>query len=670
MWKDPNNLDKYQYVKTNPYIIRIIGVLGCIAVLLMTYGFINFIQINVYIALIFTPIIAITIINKFIRFAIQIFYPRFDIQRHKQFIKNYWENNPQPKVDIFLPYAGEDLNIHEEVVKASVNMNYQNYKVYMLDDSTNPDHKRIADKYNCVHLSRPNKGEWKKSGNLEYGYTKSSGKYIFILDADFVPHKDALYDLIPYIESDKKIGILQTPQYFEQTSYIHKKSRIEYGGGNIVEDFYRIIQPCRDEFYAATCVGTSAIYKRSAIEKLEGTPKVEASEDLATGLLITQFGYYVKYLPLIVSIGTSPDTYQGYFKQHQRWCSGNLVFAQLWPKAKMNLVTRIIFLMSPAYYLGEALSIIFAFQFLILLYFSSESLSIFHTLYFLPYFVVNQIIIPMTKINKSRPGTRLAALNNSYTYLYTFISLLAKNIPQWHPTGLKFNGLHKDFLSAHKLGVIISSIYILSFIYVLISKPIIFGNYNTYIILAWSFYTVFWHTIYLSMVGSYIHPIKLASVSNIIEKVRTYIRSHSTVALFSVLCAAFTYNFYMSAQDPNTITRYTINQIIAGKSIFYGPTQLNQTAEAATDERKAVLAATVEFNKPEIISISVNEDDTAETIALMAIKEFMNISNYHLAQDQMLTAAQQLSNKITLNENTVDIETDIIEDVISKATEI
>ena len=129
--------------------------------------------------------------------------------------------------------------------------NYRNYKVYMLDDVGSSEHQALAEKYHCVYLSRPNKGEYKKAGNLEYGYQHSDGKFVFILDADFIPIADALRDIVPYIATNKDIGILQTPQYFEQTRDLHKASKIEFGGGNIVEDFYRIIMPCRDEFKAA-----------------------------------------------------------------------------------------------------------------------------------------------------------------------------------------------------------------------------------------------------------------------------------------------------------------------------------------------------------------------------------------------------------------------------------
>lgn len=562
MWKNVKNLDKYQYAKTNPYIVRTIGVLGVLATLLMGYGFLQYLQLSWLYLFFFGPIIFIFITNKLLRYTIQLFYQKFDINKHKQFIQKFWQEHTAPSVDIFLPYAGESIHIHKKVVEAVSQLNYPNYNVYMLDDKGSNEHKKLAQKYGFTYLSRPNRGEHKKSGNLQYAYDHSDSEFVFILDADFIPIKDALTDIIPYIITDHNIGILQTPQYFEQTQALHKKSQIEFGGGNIVEDFYKIIMPCRDEFKAAMCVGTSAIYRRSAIEKLQGTPKVHASEDLATGLLITKFGYYVKYLPLIVSIGKSPDTFQGYFKQHMRWCSGNLIFARYWPKARLSFMARLIYLVNPMYYISEALAIIFSFQFLILLYFHSDSLSIFQTLYFLPYIVISRIIVPLHKTNKNKHGTRLAALNNAYTYFYTYISLLRKNIPSWQPTGAKVVGIHKDFLSAINIGMSISSLYIFLFLCILLAKPFLFGNYNTYMVLGWSFYLIFWHTIYLSSVLGYISSIKLAYARTATEKVFIYTKTHFNFVLFFIVTGVVLFNSVATAFDPNTQTALAIKNML------------------------------------------------------------------------------------------------------------
>lgn len=593
MWNDVTKLDKYEYVRTNAVLVRAVGIYGVFALTLMATGFLHFIKLHWIYALVFGPIVLCVLINKFLRYGLQVFYPKFDIKKHEAFIQKYWSEHPEPAVDIFLPYAGEDLNIHEKVVAAAQNIDYTNYKVYMLDDSKNAAHKLLAEKYGCTYLSRPNKGEWKKSGNLEFGYSKSTGKYILVLDADFIPSRDSLREIVPYLESDQSIGILQTPQYFEQTDEVHKRSPIEFGGGNIVEDFYRLILPSRDEFGAAMCVGTSAFYRREAIEKLDGTPKVHASEDLATGLLITQHGYRVKYLPLIVSIGTSPDTFQGYYKQHQRWCSGNLVFAKYWPNAQLNPVARLIYLMNPSYYLAEAFSILFSFQFLVLIYFHSDSLSLHHTILFLPYMFLNLVVIPLSRVNKEKQGTKLAALNNSYTYLHTFISLLMKNIPQWHPTGIKLDGLDRGFLTANKIGLVISSVFITAFTFVVVSRSSLLANYNSYFILFWGVYTMIWHTVYLTVVGNYIHPIQMAKVRSFTNKARLYARTHAVLVLFMVFSMALMASVFRTAVSPQTLREHLAQQSL--------PDLLSPTVTTPPDVIvPAVLSATVEETQPEL----------------------------------------------------------------------
>lgn len=437
MWNSHLKIDIYQYTKTNQFKIKLIGLIGILSTILMAKGFWGYLSLNSLYLIIFGPLILIFLANKFARFFLQLFYQKFDVQAHEEFIRSFWSANKEPSVDIFLPWAGEDLAVHEEVLKGVANINYKNLQVYMLDDVGSAGHKELARKYRFNYLSRPNKGEHKKSGNLEFGYKHSKGDYVFILDADFIPTPESLIETIPYIESDPKIGILQTPQYFEQSKNVHSRSLIEFGGGNIVEDFYRIIMPCRDEFKAAMCVGTSAIYRKATINKLDGTPKVHASEDLATGLLITRFGYYVKYLPLIISMGKSPDTFQGYFKQHLRWCSGNLVFINYWPRANLSLAARLTYLINPLYYMSEAVTVIFAFQFLILLYLHSDTLSLANTVNFIPFILLSNFVIPYSKVNRSRLGTKIAALSNSYTYFYTYIRMIFIGIPAWHPTGKK-----------------------------------------------------------------------------------------------------------------------------------------------------------------------------------------------------------------------------------------
>ena len=642
MWKSSLNLDKYLYARTNPYLVKGLGLAGLIATLLMGYGFWIFIQLNPIYIFIFGPIVFIFIFNKILRYILQFFYQKFDIKKHEEFITKFWSENDEPSVSVFLPWAGEDLKMHEEVVRGVALLNYRNLKVYMLDDVGSSEHRALAEKYNFIYLSRPNKGEFKKSGNLQYGYSHSDSEFVLILDADFIPIKDALKDLIPYIATDREIGILQTPQYFEQTKNIHSKSRIEFGGGNIVEEFYRVVMPCRDEFKAAMCVGTSAIYRRSAIASLQGTPKVHASEDLATGLMITRFGYYVKYLPLIVSMGKSPDTFQGYFKQHMRWCSGNLVWARYWPGARLNLMARLIYITNPLHYLSEALTVIFSFQLLVLLYFHADSLSIVHTLYFIPYVVLSRVVLPLTKANKNKIGTRLAALNNSYTYFYTYIRMLVKGVPAWHPSGVKSSGLHSDFINAFNIGIVISSVYIICFWIILLTKFHIFGNFNTYIVLAWSFYSVFWHVFFLTSISEYVHPFRIAAVRNFREKAFVYLKTNLMLVLLILLISLTIPAIVVSLMNPKSPTVIAVNQLVDDKD----EPKIIASAVTQIEDKKTVLGVQAKKEPVKGYTFIVESGDSLVDLAEEAIENYSEQKDIEISHSELTYAAHYLATNI------------------------
>ncbi|MGO8134263.1 glycosyltransferase, partial [Rhizobium ruizarguesonis] len=59
-----------------------------------------------------------------------------------------------------------------------------------------------------------------KAGNMNNGLKVSSGDFIAIFDADFVPYRHFLRRTLPFF-SDATIGIVQTPQHFFNTDPVH-----------------------------------------------------------------------------------------------------------------------------------------------------------------------------------------------------------------------------------------------------------------------------------------------------------------------------------------------------------------------------------------------------------------------------------------------------------------
>jgi len=232
-----------------------------------------------------------------------------------------WVPSYLDSVDVFLPSAGEALEILDNTYCHVADLQWHGVlNVYVLDDSARPAVADLAAAYGFTYRTRPDRGVLKKAGNLRYGFDQSAGDVIAIFDADFVPRPDYLYELMPYFD-DEKVAIVQSPQYFETLRDMHW---IAKHAGSTQEMFYRWIQTARDRFGAAICVGTCALYRRSALLQSGGFAPIAHSEDVHTGVNLMKAGFRVRYVPVNVSAGLCPDTFSAFVNQQYRWCSGSL----------------------------------------------------------------------------------------------------------------------------------------------------------------------------------------------------------------------------------------------------------------------------------------------------------------------------------------------------------
>ena len=126
------------------------------------------------------------------------------------------------------------------------------------------------------------------------------------------------------------VAIVQTPQFFRENA---RQNWIENAAGAVQEVFYRSIQVARNRFDAAICVGTSAVYRRVALEPFGGPTLIPYAEDVHTGLDVRRTGWSLVYLPVVLSTGICPDNLDAFVRQQYRWCSGNvgIIFSpRLW----------------------------------------------------------------------------------------------------------------------------------------------------------------------------------------------------------------------------------------------------------------------------------------------------------------------------------------------------
>ncbi|HSX42785.1 MAG TPA: glycosyltransferase [Candidatus Saccharimonadales bacterium] len=439
---------KYKYADTPTWFVRYMYGLGIVCWLLTMYGYVRFFQIDHLYLWLVGPLLLVSSAYYLLSYGINLFYTRFDSKAHRRLVSNWWHShadpypesgkNGLPTVDIVLPVCGEDIVILRRVWKAVQRLNYPQSKigVFVLDDAqADPEVKKLALRCGFTYLARANKGETKKAGNLKYGYQHTSSQFMVIFDADCVPHKDFLRELLPYMQ-DPRIGIVQSPQYFSTERKLHLRSPLEYGAGHVQEDFYRIIQRSRDHFGGAICVGTNAVYRREALDKVGGTYQIEHSEDVHTGFSLLEHGYSVKYVPVVVAEGLCPDNQHAYFRQQFRWCSGSmslLLSGKLRNKA-ISWPQKLCFWSGFLYYINHVLVLLWPFQLFLLLSRHFDSINIRNAVAFLPYIFYSFFILPRLRLSKPRLGVYLAMVSYSWAYAMAVWTNFLGGKLEWKPS--------------------------------------------------------------------------------------------------------------------------------------------------------------------------------------------------------------------------------------------
>jgi cellulose synthase (UDP-forming) len=251
----------------------------------------------------------------------------FDLAEHLRRVEA-WRPSRYPSVDIFLPICGEPVPVlHNtwagvlELVRAYPGPVH----AFVLDDGPgDPELRETAEALGFTYVRRPNPGHHKKSGNLAYALRGTSGEHVVIFDADFRPRPDFLAETLPYME-DPSIGLVQTPQYFRVS---RDQTWVERAAGASLEVFYRAVQVSRDRFGSALCVGSNAVYRRSALVAAGGFTEIPYAEDSHTGLDLRYAGYRLVYLPILLAAGVCPSSIESFMRQQYRWCCGatSLIF--------------------------------------------------------------------------------------------------------------------------------------------------------------------------------------------------------------------------------------------------------------------------------------------------------------------------------------------------------
>ncbi len=361
---------------------------------------------------------------------------RIGMAAHRRFVEN-WKPRRYYSVDVFLPTAGEDLDLLDNTMRHLTHLDWPGeLKIYVLDDSGREEVRIMARAYGLFYIARPGSA-FKKAGNLRYAADRTSGDVIVIFDADFVPRRDFLRELVPYMD-DARIGIVQSPQYFDTT---REMNWIQRAAGSTQELFYRFIQPSRDALDAAVCVGTSALYRRTALDAIGGFPLIGQSEDIYTGLYMADAGYCIRYVPIIASKGLTPDNLDNFIAQQYRWCEGSMTMVMVRRFHTTPFLTvraRLSFWSGVLYYITTALSALtIPLPTIIMCWLFPQWVHSWNTIWLIGSLISWLIGYPLVMRGRWRMEVLRIQTVYGFAHLFNIVHLLQKRVTEWHPTGSK-----------------------------------------------------------------------------------------------------------------------------------------------------------------------------------------------------------------------------------------
>ncbi len=242
-----------------------------------------------------------------------------------------------PKITIQLPMFNE-FTVAERIIRSTCQIDYplDKLEIQVLDDSTDESadiaraavDEWAAKGYPIKYLHRENRVGY-KAGALEEGLKQASGEYIAIFDADFIPPRDILYNVMDYF-TDDQIGMVQVrwDHLNRDASLLTRGQAIFLDGHFVIEHTARNRSGRFMHFN-----GTAGVWRRKTIDDAGGWQHDTICEDLDLSYRAQMKGWQFVYLPQYAAPAELPPEMIGFKQQAHRWTKGSFQTAiKLLPK--------------------------------------------------------------------------------------------------------------------------------------------------------------------------------------------------------------------------------------------------------------------------------------------------------------------------------------------------
>jgi cellulose synthase/poly-beta-1,6-N-acetylglucosamine synthase-like glycosyltransferase len=251
-----------------------------------------------------------------------------NLRRYRRFSHGEPEGRKLPTISIVVPVKNEEKVI-QRLLDGMSRLNYPKDKkeIIIVEDGSTDNTVNICMRYaeeHCLNLKilrKPSSNG--KPSALNYGLSHVKSEIVGIFDADNVPSKDALLNVLSYFE-DPAVAAVQgrtmsiNPEENMLTKFISHEETIwceTYLRGKDVLNLFVHLK------------GSCQFFKRDALEELKGFDEASLSEDMEISARLTEKGYRIRYAADVQSWQESPPNLRQLFRQRTRWLRGTMEVA-------------------------------------------------------------------------------------------------------------------------------------------------------------------------------------------------------------------------------------------------------------------------------------------------------------------------------------------------------
>jgi cellulose synthase/poly-beta-1,6-N-acetylglucosamine synthase-like glycosyltransferase len=233
-----------------------------------------------------------------------------------------------PRITVQLPMYNEDV-VAERIIRATCQLDYPLDKldIQVLDDSTDESaeiaraacDEWAAKGYPITYLHRDNRTGF-KAGALAEGLKSAKGDYIAIFDADFIPPRDILTNVVNYF-TDDRIGCVQVRwDHLNRDASLLTRSQAIFLDGHFVIEHTARNRSGRFMHFN----GTAGVWRRTTIDDGGGWQHDTLTEDLDLSYRCQMKGWQFVYLPQFCAPAELPPEMLAFKQQAHRWTKGSM----------------------------------------------------------------------------------------------------------------------------------------------------------------------------------------------------------------------------------------------------------------------------------------------------------------------------------------------------------